>query len=111
MKRLDMQTKGWSAALFLTLVLAAIGLSISGCKKTDKTPPAQEESVSAAKLKLKEMDLQLIADNFVSPIGLVPIPDNSGRLVVIDQTGTLWIIDGNGNKLPTPFIDLTSRMT
>ena len=84
---------------------------LSGCKK-DETPPAtfHEEEQTAMFKKIQQTDLQLIADNFVSPIGVVPIPDNTGRLIVIDQIGRLWVLDASGNKLATPFIDLTSRM-
>jgi glucose/arabinose dehydrogenase len=56
------------------------------------------------------VDLQMIADGFASPIGLVAAPDNTGRLFVIDQAGKIWIIDASGAKLPTPFIDVTSMM-
>lgn len=58
----------------------------------------------------KEVELQLVADGFVSPIGVVAVPDNTRRLFVIDQAGKIWIIDGSGNKMPNPFIDLTSKM-
>src|SRR5207249_858518 len=51
-----------------------------------------------------------IADNFTSPVGLVAVPDNSKRLFVIDQIGKIWVIDAVGNKLPTPFLDVTSKM-
>ena len=50
-----------------------------------------------------KVDLQLVADGFVSPIGVVASPDNTGRLFVIDQAGKIWIIDRSGNKLSTPF--------
>lgn len=56
------------------------------------------------------MDLQLVADGFASPIGLVSAPDNTNRLFVIDQVGKVWIIDASGNKLTTPFIDVTSML-
>ena len=91
-------------------MLISTTLFTTGCKKTESTPLLQEEA-TAAMPKLKEtVDLQLVEDRFVSPIGVVPIPDNSGRLVVIDQIGRLWVLDASGNKMPTPFIDLTSRM-
>jgi glucose/arabinose dehydrogenase len=91
-------------------MLISTTLFTTGCKKTESTPLLQEEA-TAAMPKLKEtVDLQLVEDGFVSPIGVVPIPDNSGRLVVIDQIGRLWVLDASGNKMPTPFIDLTSRM-
>lgn len=59
---------------------------------------------------LLAVDKLLIADNMVSPIGLVPVPDESGRLFVIDQIGKIWIIDNTGVKLGEPFIDISSKM-
>jgi glucose/arabinose dehydrogenase len=97
-----------SAGLRKILLTGAILLLIStACKKSDS--PISEESTVPVN-KLKALDLQLVASNFVSPIGVVPIPDNSGRLVVIDQIGKLYIIDASGNTLATPFLDVTSRM-
>jgi glucose/arabinose dehydrogenase len=72
-------------------------LLFAGCKKHD--PPMT-----------KELDIELVADGLVSPIGLVAIPDNSKRLAVIDQIGKVWIIDKDDQKLPTPFIDVTTKM-
>ena len=54
--------------------------------------------------------MQLVADGLTSPIGVVASPDNTGRLFVLDQVGKIWIIDQTGNKLSTPFIDVTSTM-
>jgi glucose/arabinose dehydrogenase len=56
-----------------------------------------------------ELDLQLVADGFTSPIGLVSVPDNTNRLFVIDQAGKIWIIE-NGTRLATPFMDLAPSM-
>jgi hypothetical protein len=58
---------------------------------------------------MKAVDIKLIADNFVSPIQVVA-SRNSERLYVIDQIGKVWIIDKDGNKRPTPLIDLTSKL-
>lgn len=58
----------------------------------------------------RNIDLQLIADNFVSPIGVVAVPDDSERLFVIDQIGTIWIIDQTGSKLGEPFLDVRAQM-
>lgn len=93
------------------IVLLGTALFTPGCKKTESTAPLQEEIATAPAPKLKQaIDLQLVEDGFVSPIGAVPIPDNSGRLIVIDQIGRLWVLDASGNRLAAPFIDLTSRM-
>jgi len=83
-------------------------IAIAGCKKEIATPGTEEEVQMES--KLKAIDISLVADNFVSPIGVIPVPDNSNRLFVIDQIGKLWIVDGEGNKLPTPFLDVTSMM-
>lgn len=70
---------------------------VPGCRKHDVP-------------KDKEVDIRLIADGFVSPIGLVDPGDDSKRLFVIDQVGKIWIIDKNGNKLTTPFLDVSSKL-
>ena len=113
MKRIFMQ--GVRLRIFILtsgmILLISTALFTPGCKKTENTPSLTEEEATGAAPKLKQgVDLQLVEDGFVSPIGVVPIPDNSGRLIVIDQIGQLWVLDASGNKMTTPFIDLTSRM-
>lgn len=58
----------------------------------------------------RDLDMKQIADNFVSPISLQEAPDRSNRLFIVDQPGQIWIIAANGQKLPTPFIDISSKM-
>lgn len=90
---------GIKLLFFTTVGFLMVALSLLySCDKseTDNTP--------------KNMDLQLVAEGFASPIGVVAVPDNSNRLFVIDQAGKVWIIDGAGNKLATPFIDLTAKL-
>lgn len=58
----------------------------------------------------QSIDLVLIADDMVSPVGLVPSPDNTRRLFVIDQIGMVWIIDNDNNKLDEPFLDISNLM-
>src|SRR6187402_859243 len=112
MKRIFMQGVGRIFLLTCGMILLiSTALLTPGCKKMGKMTPLAEEEATAAAPKLKQgVDLQLVEDGFVSPIGVVPIPDNTGRLVVIDQIGRLWVLDASGNKMSTPFIDLTSRM-
>ena len=88
----------WVAILLGTLFL------FQGCRKLiDIFDPDHEEPPRA-------LDIKLIADNFSSPIGLVAVPDNTNRLFVIDQVGKIWIINPGGNKLPTPFLDISSKL-
>jgi len=46
-----------------------------------------------------------------SPLGLKHAGDGSGRIFIVEQGGTIRIIDGGGTLLATPFIDLGSRVT
>jgi len=79
-------------------------LMLTNCKKNENN------NNNNIPLDSTKVDLQLVADGFVSPLGVVAPPDNTGRLFVIDQVGKIWIVDQNGNKLPTPFIDVTSSL-
>ena len=54
--------------------------------------------------------LQVIADNLVSPLTLAEAPDGSKRLFVVDQVGKVWIIAPDGTKMPSPFLDITSKL-
>ncbi|SEO28872.1 PQQ-dependent sugar dehydrogenase [Niastella yeongjuensis] len=82
----------FAASTFLALML-------TGCKKHDN--PIDHNN--------GEVDIRLIADNFVSPIGLVTPPDDTSRMFVIDQVGKIWVIK-NGEKLAVPFMDVTSKL-
>jgi glucose/arabinose dehydrogenase len=55
------------------------------------------------------VDLQLIGEDFVSPVQVVS-SHHSERLYVVDQIGKIWIIDRKGYQRPKPFLDLTSKL-
>jgi plastocyanin/glucose/arabinose dehydrogenase len=54
--------------------------------------------------------LELVAEGLTAPVVFKPIPDGSGRFVVVDQIGVAHILDGDGNLLDEPFLDLRDRM-
>jgi len=112
MKRIFMRGTALRSIILIGGIMMLIGTALftPGCKKTETTPLAGEEATAAMPKIKQNVDLQLVEDGFASPIGVVPIPDNSGRMIVIDQVGMLWVLDASGNKIATPFIDLTSRM-
>jgi glucose/arabinose dehydrogenase len=85
-------------SLFITSSLVLLSLLFTVCNKNDDTIAATR------------VDIQQVGGAFVSPIGLVAAPDNTGRLFVIDQVGKLWIIDSSGNQLPAPFMDVSSMI-
>jgi glucose/arabinose dehydrogenase len=96
----------------LLLVLLFSLLVITGCKKVDSDPPPDSISLTESdELRLsKDLDLKLVADEFVSPVALVDAPDGSKRLFVVDQIGKVWIIDEHGKKSSQPFIDISSKL-
>ena len=55
--------------------------------------------------------LKQIADGFVSPTTLLPLDDGSGRLLVADQVGVVYVLDKAGKRLEKPFLDARSRLT
>jgi glucose/arabinose dehydrogenase len=57
----------------------------------------------------KNVDLELVAENLVSPIQAVAT-HHSDRLYIVDQIGKVWVVDGNGYQRPTPFLDLSSKI-
>lgn len=54
--------------------------------------------------------LELVAEGFTSPVGLVSAPDDSGRLFVVDQVGLIHIVNSAGETMELPFLDITDRM-
>ena len=79
-------------------------LALSACEKiSDRSP----DNISPAAASI---GLELIADNLVSPLSVVEAPDASNRLFIVDQTGKIWIVGADGNKIAEPFLDITSKL-
>ena len=55
-------------------------------------------------------ELDLVADNFTHPLMLAEPPDDTGRLFVLDQTGQVWIVTAEGERLATPFLDVQDQL-
>lgn len=56
------------------------------------------------------VNLQLVADGFTSPLSLADANDGSSRLFVADQTGLIYIVTTDGQRLEPPLLDLRDRM-
>jgi glucose/arabinose dehydrogenase len=98
------QASGQSRFIFSVplLVLVFALFILPGCEKLDDFLDHKHQK--------KGVDLQLVADGFTSPIGVVAVPDDSDKLYVIDQIGKIWILDATGSRLPEPFLDLSSAL-
>lgn len=88
--------------LLTVIIFLPVMAFLTGCANDDdSTPQTNPEMV---------VDLVLLAEGMVSPVGLTEAPNDSGWLYVIDQAGKIWIIDQDGNKLEDPFLDVTGKM-
>jgi MYXO-CTERM domain-containing protein len=66
-------------------------------------PDAIQPSTTTVRLKI-------ISDELVAPNLLQGASDGSGRRFVVDQPGQVYIVEAGGNRLPTPFIDVSSNI-
>jgi glucose/arabinose dehydrogenase len=110
--QLSKKTRRTPLQIFLCSLLICV-LWISSCKKGDTPTISSLQEMKNSRNgdnPSRDLDLQMISDNFVSPISLVSPPDGSHRLFVVDQVGKIWIIDSGGQKLSQPFIDISSKI-
>lgn len=56
------------------------------------------------------VDFQLVADGLSSPVALAHAGDGSGRLFIAEREGRIRVLQ-NGAVLPTPFLDISSKVT
>jgi glucose/arabinose dehydrogenase len=56
------------------------------------------------------ISLQLIAEGFTAPVGLIPSFDGSGDLFIMDQAGTIRVLASGEELVEQPFLDLRDRM-
>jgi glucose/arabinose dehydrogenase len=56
-----------------------------------------------------QIDLETIADGLTAPVDLVPDPQETDRLYVVDQIGLVRVID-RGKLLEEPFLDVRDRL-
>ena len=72
-----------------------------GCGASNNAPPTPPPPLS--------VDTQLLVSGLTSPLDLEQPGDGSGRLFVVEQGGTIRIIQ-NGSLLPQPFLDISSKV-
>jgi uncharacterized protein (TIGR03118 family) len=56
------------------------------------------------------IELQPVVDGLSAPLGLAAPDDGSKRLFVYDQAGLAWVVTDEAGKLPTPLLDVRSRL-
>ena len=69
------------------------------------TPSLASELADPFSVAIRE-----VAAGLTSPVAIVSAFDGTGRLFIVDQTGTVRILTSTGTLLPEPFLDVRSRM-
>jgi glucose/arabinose dehydrogenase len=87
------------------ILVATLVLLLAGCPGSGPIGNGNDNDNAAP-----GVELQTVAQGFVSPVGLVPSPDDTGRLFVLDQVGVIRILDSGGNLLDEPFLDVRAAM-
>jgi glucose/arabinose dehydrogenase len=85
-------------------ILIGLGLALelcftAGCGSSGNSGPSVPTAIST----------QVVVSGLNSPLDLEQAGDNSGRLFVVEQGGTIKIIQ-NGSVLPAPFLDISSKV-
>jgi glucose/arabinose dehydrogenase len=57
-----------------------------------------------------QTSLKLLAEGFAAPIALTSLADFSGRLLVADQAGAIFVLDRGGQRREEPFLDLREKL-
>jgi len=84
------------------IVWAAVCLLVIGCGGVQHPSPAPSASPVA-------ISLQVAASGLSVPLDLEQPNDGSGRLFVVEQRGTIKIVQ-NGALLPQPFLDVSNKV-
>ncbi|HEU0208049.1 MAG TPA: PQQ-dependent sugar dehydrogenase [Candidatus Udaeobacter sp.] len=82
----------------------AVTVPTANVASPEATPPVPLIPKGSVRLKLAT-----VATGLTAPVDLTSASDGSGRLFIVQQTGQVLILQG-GVVLPTPFLDLSSRL-
>ncbi|MDX1663901.1 MAG: PQQ-dependent sugar dehydrogenase [Candidatus Promineifilaceae bacterium] len=69
------------------------------------SPTATETAPVPAAVRLER-----VAEGMAAPVVFKPVPDGSGRHVVVDQVGLVYVLDAEENLLDEPFLDLRASL-
>jgi len=78
--------------ILLPVIALALVISLNGCKKSANS----------------DITLELFAEGLKKPVGIVNAGDN--RLFVVEQEGTITVLDSAGNSDSVAFLDITQKV-
>lgn len=118
-------------ALFLTVIMMVSGFSIvtaqddagptqwsdgafpGGTPVAGLGAPAEDQVAQPGEGQLPgdpQVQLVLVTDQVNEPINVAAPNDGSGRLFIVERGGVIRVIDGDGNLLEEPFLDISDNV-
>ncbi len=98
----------------LRLASTLITLALSGCALLFPPPPAADPNTDPPQGDGAPADTgvraRLVTGGLSAPVALDATRDGSGRLFIADQIGLIRVLNGAGQLLDTPLLDLRSAM-
>ena len=98
------QVTATAAVVFLLLLLSLTGSATASTPTPTPTPPVPLIERGSIKVRLTT-----VASGLTAPLELTSAADGSGRLFIVQQTGQILILQDRA-ILPTPFLDVSSRL-
>ncbi|MBN2471675.1 MAG: PQQ-dependent sugar dehydrogenase [Anaerolineae bacterium] len=92
---------GLLLVVMLLAALPALAQGGEGEPVTTRSTPPDPEAVTFTEF----------VGGFNGPIFATHAGDGSGRLFVLEQTGRIWIVEADGTRLDTPFLDLSGKIS
>ena len=57
-----------------------------------------------------DVKVEAFATGLQSPVDLKEVPDGSGRIFIMQQTGAIAVVNADGTMRPEPFLDLRAKI-
>jgi glucose/arabinose dehydrogenase len=89
-------------------LLTWLTVGLMACSNNGSEPPTQEEPPVTPPVTSVALRLEVVASGLNNPVYLTS-PRGDARLFVVEQPGRIRIVS-NGSLLPTPFLDITSKV-
>src|SRR5262245_5519937 len=103
---------GPMAARRLLAAVVAVSLAVPGlAQAADPSGPAAASPSAGYVPGTIAIQLEPFVDGLRSPVFVTPDGSGDGRLYVVEQGGTVRVIDPDGTLSADPFLDLTPHVT
>lgn len=99
---------GRTLLVLVTALGMLLGQGLAASAEPDAPDPGRQ--VDAPRGDGPQLDVELVADGLVAPLGLTFAPDGSGRRFIVDQRGLVLVLTPEGEVLSTPFLDITDQV-